>query len=255
MPPEPLRRRVSLVSDPDEFDALGRHSIVDLKRALSGVGRPLNTFARLLDWGSGCGRTVRHLPGHFPGAIHACDIDGEAIAWIAGHLPFVEAITCAGLPPLPYADGAFDLVINHSVMSHLDEAYQDAWLAELGRVLGPDGILVLTVHGAFSQRFWAAHLPADDPARAERIATMYRTVDRHGIYYMRDDSWAADFPSFYQNTFHAPWYVFEHWSRFLEIASYIPRGSLSLQDMVVLRHKRTDVAERAFPPAAVRMPA
>jgi hypothetical protein len=38
MPPEHLRVRVSLVSDADAFDALGKHSIVDLKRALSGVG-------------------------------------------------------------------------------------------------------------------------------------------------------------------------------------------------------------------------
>jgi SAM-dependent methyltransferase len=218
------------------------------------VGRPLNTFKTMLDWGCGCGRTIRHLPQHFPGAVHGCDIEAEAIAWVDANLDFVRAITSGGLPPLPYDDGAFDLIINHSVMSHLDEAYQDAWLAELARVLSADGILILTVHGAFSQAFWAKHLPQDDPLREERIAAMYREVDLHGIYFMRDDSWAADFPSFYQNTFHAPWYVFEHWSRYLEIASYIPRGSPDpVRDHGGAAHKRRTGWERQCRRQAARI--
>ena len=243
--------RVSLVSDPASFDKLGRHAVVDLKRALAGIGRPLSTFRRLLDWGCGPGGTVKHLPGHFPGEIHACDIDREAVAWVEANLPFVEARTCDEWPPLPYDDAAFDLVINHSVLTHLDEAHQDAWLAELRRVLSPRGILILTVHGTFSQDFWAANLREDELHRDERIEIMYREVDRHGIYFMQDGAWAADFPAYYQNTFHSPWYVFEHWSRFMEIAAYIPRGSLSLQDLVVLRHKRAEVPERAFPQTTV----
>ena len=63
---------------------------------------------------------------------------------------------------------------------------------------------------------------------------------------MQDDAWAADFPSCYQNMFHSLSYVFEHWSRYMEIAAYLPRGSLSLQDMVVLRHKRAEVPDRTF---------
>ena len=34
------------------------------------------------------------------------------------------------LPPLPFADGAFDLVIVISVFTHLPRDSQDAWLAE-----------------------------------------------------------------------------------------------------------------------------
>lgn len=248
-PPEYLRMRVSLTFDPASFDELGRHAVVDIKRALAGVGRPLNTFRKLLDWGSGPGGTVKQLPGHFPGEIHACDIDREAVEWVRANLPFVQAALSDEWPPLPYDDGEFDLVINHSVLTHLDEAHQDAWLPELRRVLSPQGILLLTVHGTFSQDFWAANLRTDEPHREERIATMYRDVDRHGIYFMQDGTWAADFPDYYQNTFHSPWYVFEHWSRFMEIAAYIPRGSLSLQDMVVLRHKRREVPERTVTPA------
>jgi hypothetical protein len=46
-------------------------------------------------------------------------------------------------------------------------------------------------------------------------------------------------PESYHTTIHAPWYVFEHWSRFFEIVAYIPDGSLS-QDLVVLRRHEDD---------------
>ena len=39
------------------------------------------------------------------------------------------------LPPLDYPDATFDLIFNHSVFTHIDEQYQDAWLAELLRYL------------------------------------------------------------------------------------------------------------------------
>ncbi len=47
----------------------------------------------------------------------------------------VEAVipakaTPSGQPPLRYADGEFDLVINHSDLTHLDEAHQDASLPQ-----------------------------------------------------------------------------------------------------------------------------
>lgn len=255
MPPLALRLRVSGVADEAHFDELGRHSIVDLTRALAVTGRKFASFARVLDWGAGCGRVVRHMPIEPGQQVFACDIDAEAIAWLQQAMPTVQASVCAGLPPLPFADGAFDLITNHSVMSHLDEAYQDAWLAELGRVLAPDGLLLLTAHGAFGQDFWAHFLPKDDPATPARINDMYRAIDLHGLHHIIDKSWSADFPDFYQNTLHAPWYIFEHWTRFFEIAAYIPRGSLSLQDMIVLRHKRNDIPERTLPLQARRIPA
>jgi ubiquinone/menaquinone biosynthesis C-methylase UbiE len=51
------------------------------------------------------------------------------------------------MTPLNFADQHFDLIFNHSVVTHLDEKYQDAWLAELHRVTKPGGILLLTVSG------------------------------------------------------------------------------------------------------------
>jgi SAM-dependent methyltransferase len=44
---------------------------------------------------------------------------------------------------LPYPDGSFDRVFSSLMLHHLDSASKDALLAEVRRVLRPDGLLVL----------------------------------------------------------------------------------------------------------------
>jgi ubiquinone/menaquinone biosynthesis C-methylase UbiE len=44
---------------------------------------------------------------------------------------------------LPYPDGSFDRVFSSLMLHHLDTASKDALLAEIRRVLRPDGLLVL----------------------------------------------------------------------------------------------------------------
>ncbi len=153
--------------------------------------------------------------------LHATDTDADAIAWVREHLPFVEARTNEPLPPLSYPDGYFDLVYNHSVFTHIDEHMQDAWLAELRRVTRPGGHVVLTVHGehAFSQ--------TPDPPWAD--------FEQRGIVFVAHAQ--EPFPAWYGVTYHATWYVFARWSRWLRIRAYVPRGALGLQDMILLERR------------------
>jgi len=134
LPPAHLRYRVAGSEDAEWFEKSGRKSVEDLTRALGLVGRPFEQFTCVLDWGCGCGRILRHLPVLPPPKRQVgFDIDAEALAWIAANLPWVETSRTDGLPPLPYADGTFDLIFNHSVMSHLNALYQ------LERLLYPGG--------------------------------------------------------------------------------------------------------------------
>ena len=57
------------------------------------------------------------------------------------------AIASDGLPPLPFDDARFDLVLGYSVFTHLNVQYQDAWLGELRRLVRPGGILLLSISG------------------------------------------------------------------------------------------------------------
>ena len=104
---------------------------------------------RILEWGCGPGRIIRHL-GELGGAgveVYGSDYDAECIGWCAAHLPRVD-FRCNGLsPPLDFPEEFFDAVYCVSVFTHLSAALHRAWLAELRRVLKPGGVLAITLHG------------------------------------------------------------------------------------------------------------
>jgi len=79
----------------------------DLDALLSGVGRSLGDFKRILDWGCGCGRMTRAFRTRLPSTqLHATDIDPEAIDWLSrNYRQFAEyrlALTIRR-PPTPTA--------------------------------------------------------------------------------------------------------------------------------------------------------
>jgi SAM-dependent methyltransferase len=211
------------------FRETGRQSVNDLERALSAIGRTLDSYSRALDFGCGCGRILAWLePLADRCELHGTDIDEAAIAWCRRHLPFADFVTAGHEPPLPYPDEHFDLVFNHSVLTHLDERHQDLWLAELRRVTRPGGTVILTVHGEAPFRENERAADANGPVWRERL-------ESDGLLYIEEDAYVGSaFPAFYHTAFHAPWYVFEHWGRSFSIVAYIPRGSLGYQDVVVL---------------------
>ncbi|MGI8711751.1 MAG: class I SAM-dependent methyltransferase [Solirubrobacteraceae bacterium] len=67
---------------------------------------------RVLDFGCGAGRTLRHFLSDADKAdFWGCDIYEPSIAWIQQHLsPPLRVFSNAPAPPLEVADGSFDLV-------------------------------------------------------------------------------------------------------------------------------------------------
>ena len=120
----------------------GRRSLADFERALTAVGKPLDGHGRILEFGCGCGRIMRWMETLASAStLVGTDIDSRAIEWASSNLPFARFDVNDGLPPTRYADGEFDLIVNHSVFTHLDERYQDQWLGELQRITAPGGLL------------------------------------------------------------------------------------------------------------------
>lgn len=233
LPPVDLMARVAGLEDPDWFWNSGDLSLQGFESALGLVGAELADFSRILEWGCGCGRILLHSEQLSEEVdLYGVDIDGEAIAWAKTAIPWVTFSVCDGLPPLGFPDSHFDLILNHSVFTHLDASYQDAWLAELRRVLKPGGYALLSVSGDHPfAGLEAAYVDAGaDPE------PLQQTRRSEGILHIRDDSWVGGpFPDFYHSTFHAPWYVFQHWAEFFDIKAYIVRGSLDFQDLVLVR--------------------
>jgi SAM-dependent methyltransferase len=225
------------------FDRYGRQSLLDIKTALAGIAKSLADFPRILDFGCGCARVLRWLPSDVsPVEVHGCDIDEQAIAWCQTHLHGMHFARNDAEPPLPYADETFDLVLNHSVFTHIDERMQDLWLAEIRRVLKSGAVALLSVHGpfAFGLSEHAARFEGDAGA------VWRRELESKGILYVMSDEYVgSSFPSYYHTTFHAPWYVFEHWSQWFSVRAYLSQADLGFQDIVLLQ--RDDAENRVRP--------
>lgn len=220
-PPALLRHRVHGSLDLDDFRAVGERCAADVEHALAGVGTSLRDVGTLLDFGCGCGRVLPWLARRAPTArLHGTDTDASAVRWCRRHLPFARFVQARELPPLPYADATFDVVVGISVFTHLDEAHQRAWLAELARVMVPGGVVVLSLHG---RHVWQ-HLPA-----AERSV-----VETDGLLFLRSHDWAASFPSWYQTAFHTRELATGVCGERFDVLAYLERGLNAHHDLIVL---------------------
>jgi SAM-dependent methyltransferase len=219
LPPASMRHRVIGVAAAASFAESIPKVRADLARALARVGRSLDEFHSILDFGSGCGRGLRAFAGARDVALCGTDIDAEAVAWCKANLPFARWEVNGALPPLAFADAQFDLVYSISVFTHLDEQKQFAWLVELRRVARPGAILLLTVHGAAA----SANLPRD----------VRGAIERDGFLYLPSFADKGRFPDWYQNAYHTEAYVRRTFGRYFKLLDYLP-AEIYGQDLVVL---------------------
>jgi SAM-dependent methyltransferase len=150
LPPARMRTQVGpLHADARFFLESGKHN-ADLIRSLLGEqGRPVESLDALLDWGCGCGRVLRQWARIGSTRVFGCDINPKMVDWCRQNLPFANVDLNQLSPPLPYADRSFDLVYAFSVMTHLSEELQHAWVAECGRVLRPGGLFLFSTLGEY----------------------------------------------------------------------------------------------------------
>jgi SAM-dependent methyltransferase len=223
VPGAELRFNVVGAIDIPGFLEGGRRTAEDIEAALARTGASIDRVGRALDFGCGCGRLLLETVRRWPHVRWAgSDVDERAIQWCAAHLPEAKILVNQPLPPLPFANGEFDLIWCGSVFTHLDEGRQDAWLGELRRTLAPGGYLLASVHGS---NCWAG-LPRPTVRRIqERGFVFARTGGDEGIH-----------PEWYQAAWHTRDYIDSHWSQFVEVAAYIPIGS-GAQDVVVGRRR------------------
>jgi len=105
-------------------------------------------YKKILDWGCGPARIVRHLPQLLPDSmIYGTDYNAKTVAWCKKNIPGVEFTVNELRPPLPYNDNFFDIVYAVSVLTHLSEQNHIKWMDELYRVIKPGGIFLLTTQG------------------------------------------------------------------------------------------------------------
>jgi SAM-dependent methyltransferase len=195
-----------------------------IRTILMTLGSSIRDFPRILDWGCGSGRVVRWFEDVAPAAeFVGTDINDDAVRWCQKNLRFGSYQRNGYRPPLPFPDGYFDLVYGISVVTHLDEDFQQAWLTELDRVTRPGGLVLLSVH---AEDFAAWELPAADQAAFRRDGFLYKRTH---------DASVEGLPDFYQVAFHSRPYIERVWTRFFEVVMYVKHGPLFKQQLVVLR--------------------
>jgi SAM-dependent methyltransferase len=165
---------------------------------------------RVLDFGCGAGRTLRHFLAEAEIAeFWGCDIDEASIAWLSEHLsPPIHAFRTEGAPPISRPNGCFDLVYAISVFTHLTDNWSE-WLLDLHRVLRDDGLLIATYMGE---------------AMSERLANEPWEEDRIGMNVLRAwQSWDEGGPF----VLHSDWWIQAHWGRAFEIVEVVPPAKIS----------------------------
>jgi SAM-dependent methyltransferase len=146
MPPARLRQLTTASPSVEWFVESGRAGAESIRALLEDNAVRLPTPGRLLDFGCGCGRVLRHWAATGM-TVHGCDYNADLIGWCRHHLRFASFETNDLAPPLPYPDDTFDLVYALSVFTHLPEPLQDQWIGEMARVLVAGGHLIVSTHG------------------------------------------------------------------------------------------------------------
>lgn len=116
----------------------------------------------VFDFGCASGRLIRHYAAQtaIP-EIWGSDINHRHIRWLYEYMPStVKPIFNHCLPTLPLADHSIDIITAFSVFTHID-TFETCWLAELRRILSPNGVAYLTVHNEATWEILREHV--DNP--------------------------------------------------------------------------------------------
>ncbi len=225
-----LMKRVTGIDQFEYFRAISFRSFGDYWRLIN-KHHSDKKIARLLDWGCGCARITTMIKDltDIP-EIHGCDIDEEAINYCSDNFQGIDFNVIPLNPPTSYQDEHFDVIISNSVLTHLTEETQIAWLCEMKRILKPQGLLIASVHGEH-----ATYLCFPD----EHMKLM-----RRGIYdTIRGDLLKGIAPDdYYRETFQSRKYTMETYSKYFDVLEYVEQGSLAYQDIVVMKKVDSDLS-------------
>ncbi len=241
IPPAHLRYRVVSAEHSEEqylSNGLASTGTIIEHWRKHGTGAP----SRILDFGCGCGRVLRHLltsPVFHGSRFDGCDIDAPAIEWCRENL-IGTYYRSNQYPPLEYPNGTFDLIYGLSVFTHIDLASQRSWLKELARVLSDDGILILSVNGAGVWKFYQSTIQGD-PLELSQKGFVFVANIADGVL-----------PEWYQTSFNSVENIQQEFGAHFEILQHASQGLSGFQDLLVLRKKRCQpVPVLAQPPATV----
>ncbi|MCC6126828.1 MAG: class I SAM-dependent methyltransferase [Pirellulales bacterium] len=192
------------------------------------LGKPLDDVAPVLDWGVGCGKMVRYFPKQRRKTVSGADIDPVNIQWCGENIAGASFSAIKKQPPTKLPASHFELIYGNSVFTHLREQDQFLWLNELRRIVKPDGLVAVTIHGNFSFALLGWF-------EAYSLLTLLNNGMRVAESYNPD---LGDFgKDIYYDVAHNPQYVIDRWSEYFEVLDILEGYSFGELAMVILRKK------------------
>jgi SAM-dependent methyltransferase len=234
--PDKLAQRVSGMSGLP-FRTQGLRMFTDLADQIARISLPKS--ARILDWGSGCGRVTQHMIARLADAeVLGCDIDDEAVRWCNQNLG--RRFHCVSpSPPTIFEGGSFDLVTACSVLTHLTAADQGRRIAEVARILKPGGYFMASTHGENAYKHvYRGHRSG----RAKSSGTQVTNGESSALLLQGIEDSQPDATldgiapdGYYRATFQSREYTISTCSKHFELVDYLERGLNGYQDLVILR--------------------
>lgn len=231
VPPILNRRRVQGQGANDDENSFIDGGVFDLRCVLNIAevhGMNFDPDSVVVDWGVGCARMSRHLPLDLRPRFIGLDVDPVNILWCRENMGFGEYHVIDPYGVTSLSDRSCDLIYSHSVMTHLSEADQNHWLAELNRI--SRGLIILSVHGLVSAT-------VVDWTKDRALLDFW--FDRGFVNSPEPNPDIADVtdPEYYRDVAHTPSYIQEIWNNYLEVVDIIPGGFGPIHDAVVCRSK------------------
>jgi SAM-dependent methyltransferase len=219
LPPPDLVFLVAGTTDIEWFKASGSRAADIIRDLLLRHDVEMADLSAFLDFGCGVGRVTRWWSSLSGPEICGSDYNPILVDWCTRNLRFASFSVNGLTGQLEYPEARFDLVYALSVLTHLSEANGHGWVAELGRVLRPGGLLIFSTHGAFH----ADGLPAEAREQFERGGFVIYGEEHEGTNTC--------------TTLHPERYVRDELARGFEIVDFIPEGALGnpRQDLWLLR--------------------
>lgn len=177
---------------------------------------------RILDFGCGAGRTLRHFMSEAETAeVWGVDIDAVSINLLQETIcPPLHVMRSDYMPPLALESGSFDLIWSISVFTHLT-VNSIPWLLEIHRLLKPEGLLIATYMGR---------------STSELLAGEEWDEDRIGMNVLRHNHPASDGAPL---VLISDWWMREHWGRAFDVVKVAPQ--IHNQSWAVLRKRDVQV--------------
>jgi len=220
LPAPPLRKRVHGVAQAYSFERVGKAVAGTLAEAAALYLPRTPRRPNVLDFGCGCARVLAYFKQTRDMDIVGSDVDGEAIAWCGENLSDIGTFLAHDpMPPIDVPADTFDLIYSVSVMTHLPEEMQTAWLKELSRIAKPGALLLLTTRG----------IHGVDLSEQDR-----QSFSSKGFLYCGGRP-TPGLPEFYRNAFHSEAYLRGHWTSFFEILEFRSHAINNDQDLAICR--------------------